>query len=477
LVVDEAAMVGTRSIARLLEHTEAAQGKLVLVGDYRQLPELEAGGLFRALAERTHPIELSEVRRQLHALDRENVERIRQGRGGEAFELYHSEDRVVIAPDAEARREAMVADWWRAVGEGREAIMIAKRNGDVAELNGGARELLLAAGALGAREVEVAGQRFAEGDIVVTRVNSTRDGVANRMRWEVREVDPNGVIELERLSDRQRVRLERDYLDRVNPQSGAPALEHGYAGTIYLAQGQSVEEAFVCAEASMSLEEFNTALSRSVGETHIYAVAEPEIERQEYAPREPRARDPFDEVLEAIERPEAQTAAVDEALAAPMRRLSTPELVGRRRGLEVDDETLIERMVAEATGDRAIGVTSEDAAAEAEIAAIDAVLAERRRLAIAAARISPPDYVRSAIGERPQDPADRHRWERALQEIESYRQTHGVRDRHKTLGREPGSGFEQAAYERAHGTIAEVQRELGRPELAHELEYSLEISV
>jgi conjugative relaxase-like TrwC/TraI family protein len=44
-VVDEAGMVGTRALARLAELTRTSGSKLVLVGDPRQLPEIEAGGV------------------------------------------------------------------------------------------------------------------------------------------------------------------------------------------------------------------------------------------------------------------------------------------------------------------------------------------------------------------------------------------------------------------------------------------------
>ena len=50
VVVDEASMVDTRTLAALLAHTRAANGTLVLVGDPAQLPEIGAGGLFAALA-------------------------------------------------------------------------------------------------------------------------------------------------------------------------------------------------------------------------------------------------------------------------------------------------------------------------------------------------------------------------------------------------------------------------------------------
>ena len=46
LVIDEAGMIGSRQFARLLEETDKAQAKLVLVGDANQLQPIEAGQLF-----------------------------------------------------------------------------------------------------------------------------------------------------------------------------------------------------------------------------------------------------------------------------------------------------------------------------------------------------------------------------------------------------------------------------------------------
>jgi conjugative relaxase-like TrwC/TraI family protein len=51
LLVDEAGMVGTRDLALLADAASSAGAKLVLIGDDRQLPEIEAGGAFRALAD------------------------------------------------------------------------------------------------------------------------------------------------------------------------------------------------------------------------------------------------------------------------------------------------------------------------------------------------------------------------------------------------------------------------------------------
>ena len=75
LVVDEAAMVGTRKLARLLDHAEAAGAKVVLVGDPCQLPEIDAGGAFRGLASRLGASHLTDNRRQTDAWERERPRR------------------------------------------------------------------------------------------------------------------------------------------------------------------------------------------------------------------------------------------------------------------------------------------------------------------------------------------------------------------------------------------------------------------
>jgi ATP-dependent exoDNAse (exonuclease V) alpha subunit len=62
LVVDEAGMVGSRKLARLLEHAQHAQAKVVLVGEDRQLAAIDAGGGFRALRLRLGASELVENR-------------------------------------------------------------------------------------------------------------------------------------------------------------------------------------------------------------------------------------------------------------------------------------------------------------------------------------------------------------------------------------------------------------------------------
>jgi len=105
--------------------------------------------------------------------------------------------------------------------------------------------------------------------------------------------------------------------------------------------------------------------------------------------------------------------------------------------------------------------------ARRELAVAEQVLAERRELALTAARIAPPPYITKELGERPTDPTKHRAWERGVAGIESFRQEHGVKDPHRALGRErafgpePRRAAERTAHEAQLRRIRETKRVLG----------------
>jgi conjugative relaxase-like TrwC/TraI family protein len=513
LLVDEAGMVGSADLAVLIQAADAAQAKLVLVGDHQQLGEIEAGGLYRALAERTDPIVLDEVIRHNHEVDREAARMIREGEGRAALELYRSEERVTVAPDAEARREAMVADWHRAYQEGEDALMVAKRNVEVERLNATARELMRAEGRLGAQEIEVGEARFAAGDQVITRINDHANQIYNRERWQVAEVNAEqGRIVLSGIDQPRTVEVGPGYLSRTTLHGEAPAIQHAYAVTTYCAQGTTVDRAYVMADPSMDKQEFYVAASRSREETYLYATPEIQAERAEYAPKPPE-RDAIGHIAEAAGRDRAQTAAHDEALRSELRKLPSEELISRREALSdaasrestaarqyAEGQPMAEmarrrykgaierREAAEALGWRERrqqlphAIRSEEVnrasyevhrerghyepapAGEATRAREIArqVLDERAEPAILAARLSPPPYVVKELGERPTDPEKAKAWDRGVRAIEGYRGEHGIKDKDSALGHWREGGQDRSAHDRAQDRIRQTQRRLER---------------
>lgn len=519
LVVDEAGMVDSRAMARLIDHAERAEAKLVLIGDPAQLGEIEAGGLFGALAARSDAVALDEVIRHEHDLDREAAKLIREGSGREAISVYEGEQRVTVSDDPVARREAMVADWWERYREGEDAQMIAKRNAEVRELNAMARERMRVEGKLGAEEVRVGEARFAAGDQVITRINDQKLQVFNRERWRIAEVDVDSHrLVLDGIDTAKRVCVDSVYLGQVGPRDGAAAVEHGYAATIYQAQGATLDSAFVMADPSMTKEEFYVATSRTREETCLYATPEVQLAREEIAPPSPYLRGGLEHISEAAERVGAQTAAMDEALRSRYSQMPSDQLVGQlhelsaeigaeqanqeahlrhaervaeheqlaqlmarqaervpeprrweRRAERVEREG-IERDRAEREGRmreararleaerRELPAVPHEARAKGTV--IESVLADRERLAAAAARTSPPTYIKRELGERPGDPTKAREWDRAVRGVEHYRLRNGIRDRDSALGGRPKEHRKALEHDRAQKRLQQSQRQL-----------------
>ena len=104
VVVDEASMVGTRQLATLSDHVNKAGGKLILIGDPHQLPEIEAGDLFNTLVDRLPAVELHQNIRQDQPWERTALDELRNGSVADAVASYRKHRRLVNWPDQ--RRDA-----------------------------------------------------------------------------------------------------------------------------------------------------------------------------------------------------------------------------------------------------------------------------------------------------------------------------------------------------------------------------------
>jgi len=273
LVVDEAGMVGTRALAELSANADAVGAKLVLVGDDRQLPEIDAGGAFRGIAERIGALELHETRRQRYEWDREALSALRDGDLDGWAARYRETGRLVARPTGRMVREELVTDWWHAArDESVDAVMIAHRRVDVAELNDRARALMAADGRLGEIELDAGGRSFAQGDRVLAKHNDRRAGIVNGARGQVLAVDVERRAITVELQGGEQVVLDADYLDHGH-------LDHGYAVTAHAAQGATVDRAFVLGSDDLYREWGYTAMTRHRDEARFYLISPSSTER------------------------------------------------------------------------------------------------------------------------------------------------------------------------------------------------------
>lgn len=256
LVIDEAGMVGTRQLERVLSHAADVGAKVVLVGDPQQLQAIEAGAAFRSIHERHGGVEIGQVRRQRENWQRDATRDLATGRIGAAISAYDAQGMVHQAATRDEARGALVERWDRDRQAHPEAsrIILTHKNDEVRVLNQAARERMRAAGDLGDEvqvNVERGARNFASGDRVMFLRNERGLGVKNGTIGVIEEVSTQSVTV--QTNDGRSVRFDlKDYAH----------IDHGYAATIHKAQGMTVDRTYVLATPGMDAHGSYVALSR-----------------------------------------------------------------------------------------------------------------------------------------------------------------------------------------------------------------------
>jgi Ti-type conjugative transfer relaxase TraA len=256
LVIDEAGMIGSRQMERVISEAEKRGAKLALVGDPEQLQAIEAGAAFRSIAERHGSIEITAIRRQREEWQRKATRQLATGRTAKAIAGYDQAGHVHVAETREEARAELIDRWDadRAADPAASRLILTHTNDEVQELNRLARERLRQSGELG-DEVTVRTERgsreFASGDRIMFLKNERGLGVKNGSLGRVESVSPARMSVL--LDDGRSVAFDlKDYAQ----------LDHGYAATIHKAQGVTVDKVDVLATSGMDRHAAYVALSR-----------------------------------------------------------------------------------------------------------------------------------------------------------------------------------------------------------------------
>jgi Ti-type conjugative transfer relaxase TraA len=256
LVIDEAGMVGTRQLERVLSHAAEAGAKVVLVGDPQQLQSIEAGAAFRSIHERHGGAEIGEVRRQRENWQRDATRDLATGRTGDAIHAYDNHGMVHAAPTREQARDDLIGRWdrERQASPDQSRIILTHTNDEVRELNEAARERMRAAGDIGDNvriTVERGERSFASGDRVMFLQNERGLGVKNGTLGTIEQISARSMSV--RTDDGRSISFDLKDYDRI---------DHGYAATIHKAQGMTVDRTHVLATPGLDAHGSYVALSR-----------------------------------------------------------------------------------------------------------------------------------------------------------------------------------------------------------------------
>lgn len=295
LIVDEAGMVSSQQMARVLKAAENAGAKVVLVGDAMQLQPIQAGAAFRAIAERIGFAELAGVRRQRETWARDASRMLAQGKVGEGLDAYAQHGHIFEAERRSEAIERIVADWSKARQQaiatcvaarnggrlrGDEMLVLAHTNEDVKRLNSSLRTVMNREGALTeVREfrTERGVREFGSGDRIIFLENArfvekraTRPGphyVKNGMLGTVVSTGSKrgGPLLSIRLDNGSDVVLSEDSYRNI---------DHGYAATIHKSQGSTVDRTFVLASGMMDQHLTYVSMTRHRDRADLYAARE-----------------------------------------------------------------------------------------------------------------------------------------------------------------------------------------------------------
>ena len=264
LVVDEAGMIGSRQMERVLGQARDAGAKVVMVGDPEQLQAIEAGAAFRSVTERHGAAEITEIRRQREDWQRDATRALATGRTGEAIRAYDGKGMVHAADTREQARAELVDGWDRArqAEPDKTRIILTHTNAEVQSLNGEARDRLRASGHLG-DDVTVKAERgerqFATGDRIMFLRNERGMGVKNGTLATIERVSLEGMAV--RLHDGRGVAFDtKDYAH----------VDHGYAATFHKSQGVTVDRAHILATPGMDRHSAYVGMSRHRDDVQLH---------------------------------------------------------------------------------------------------------------------------------------------------------------------------------------------------------------
>lgn len=316
LLVDEAGMIATPKMEKILTLAQERGALVRALGDYRQLSAVGSGGALRLVDREIGAVHLDELFRFKNPEEAAATLSLREPPlvGTDKPFSWYLENNRVVAGSADAMIEDVFRKYSADVTAGKQSIMIASTNEAVTKLNDLAQAHAIEHGQVSTSAGAVAlhnSSRAHVGDTIVTRknarrliVNSGQDFVKNGDLWRVTGLHDDGRITAQHTGHGGKVTLPAHYVEQ--------SVELGYASTIHRAQGSTVDTAHALVDASTDRAGAYVALTRGRENNQLY-VALADGEKRD---------DVLDRITGAYERDLTVHETVDQ-LRAEHRNLAT----------------------------------------------------------------------------------------------------------------------------------------------------------
>ena len=272
VVVDEAGMLGTHDLHRLMQLARQQTWRLVLVGDPHQLQAVGRGGMFAELCSAGRTIELERIHRFVNPWEAAASLQLRHG-DTRSLDTYEAHDRIVPG-SIDQHLEAIATYWSECRDHGQSLAITTTRNEHVDLINDRIQAERWERGELDrSRRADTADDIGAwVGDLIATRRNnrtlhtSAGQFVRNRDQWLVTAIDGHGDITAARIDGGGVVVLPAEYTrDHVRL---------GYAATEPGNQSDTQDRSITLATGSTTGRGLYVGMTRGRQANHVLVVAD-----------------------------------------------------------------------------------------------------------------------------------------------------------------------------------------------------------
>ena len=259
LVVDEAGMVGNDDYHELLRVAASRKCNVILAGDERQLSSVQRGGMFEIFADRYGSASLLNIKRQDSTWGKSVAMAFSNGEARTGIGILQQHNRIISSNDKISNMEALLLDWHKSKQSLENKLIIAVKNKDVDILNLGARQYLKASGYLQGKEIAIGVNHYMHGDRILIKQTNKELGLNNGDLLEITHVSK------EQFTVKNAAGKEISF-----DPSKYNGFRHGYATTVFKAQGVSINDVFVLHDGFATIRNSYVALSRNVKDLNLY---------------------------------------------------------------------------------------------------------------------------------------------------------------------------------------------------------------
>ena len=263
IVIDEAGMVGNDDYSEVLRVAASRSCNVILAGDERQLSSIGRGGMFEVFADKFGSYEMNDIRRQESQWSKDIALAFSEGNIRFGIDILKSNNRLNNADTKIDSMESLLNSWNSSSEAVENRLIIAVKNIDVDTLNAGARELLKAKNILSGEEILIIKDGkdycFMQNDRIVFNQSNKEIGVSNGDFGIVKSLSSIKFTIM--LDNKKEVEFN------LSEFSG---FKHGYASTVYKAQGSSIRDVYVLHDGFSTSKNSYVAMSRHIKDIHLY---------------------------------------------------------------------------------------------------------------------------------------------------------------------------------------------------------------